>query len=200
MTGHEFCAVYLAIKLHFTNENYNYHLGSGRSKIGIEAFEKRKDKFQFHKLARTIKDEDVVPFLVANFVHNVNTWTRNLVSNQCQAVYLDWKRKMESLSYTFENDFRKIMGDNSSPKDLTAKFSVIDGEHPHVLRMYMQDEISLETLVILNKLMSFIPRWNNSITDTIVYPKIALLIRKYENFISVDTQKMTAIIKKCLTV
>lgn len=200
MTGHEMCAVYLAIKLHFINENYNFFMGSGKAKIGVDAFQKRKDKYQFHKLARMLKDEEVVPFLVANFIHGGNTWARTLISDDAQVNYNKWKKTIESLSYTFENDIRKILGDEVSLYALESKFMVHNGEHPEVLSMYMQGDISLETMVILNNLIRFIPRWNKEISDTILYPKIAMKIRKYGSFITVDLDKMKRIVKKCLTI
>ena len=103
MTGHEFCAVYLAVKLHFTNEKYNFFSGSGKAKIGVDAFQKRKDKYLFHKLARKLDDAEVVPFLVSNFVYSGQTWTRTLLDEDASEIYTNWKKNVESLSYVFEH-------------------------------------------------------------------------------------------------
>lgn len=195
MTGHELCAVYLAVKLHFTNEKYNYHMGSGKAKIGVDAFQRRKDKFLFHKLARKLKDEDVVPFLVSNFVVSGETWTRTLLDEDAEQVYSEWKRKLESLSYTFENDFQKIM--NAGKID--DMFAVKGGGHPEVLSMFLQGELTIETMVILNNLMNYLARWDKQITDDVIYPKVATRIRKYGSFLSLDLDKMKKIVKKLLT-
>ena len=196
MNGHELCAVYLAIKLHFSQEKYNFFIGSGKAKISIDAFQKRKDKYLFHKLSRKLSDEEVVPFLVANFVHSGDTWTRTLLSDGAEDVYNDWKKKIESMSYVFENDLHKIMGEDGK---LLTKCKSIDGKYPEVLSLYMQGDISLESLVILNIVVNFIDHWDKAIADTIVYPKIAMKIRKYQPFFSIDLDKMKNIIKKCLT-
>jgi hypothetical protein len=196
MNGHELCAVYLAIKLHFSQEKYNFFMGSGKAKISIDAFQKRKDKYLFHKLSRKLSDEEVVPFLVANFVHSGDTWTRTLLSDGAEDVYNDWKKKIESMSYVFENDLRKIMGEDHK---LLTKCKSFDGKYPEVLSLYMQGDITLETLVILNIVINFIDHWDKEISDTIVYPKIAMKMRKYQPFFSIDLDKMKNIIKKCLT-
>lgn len=198
MTGHELCAVYLAIKLHFTNEKYNYFLGSGKAKIGVDAFQKRKDKYMFHKLARKLNDDEVIPFLVSNFVHSGDTWTRTLLHTDAENVYVNWKKNVESLSYVFENDFVKILGDENA-KTLSNKFEAKDGSYPEVLTMFMQGEISLETMVILNNLINYLNAWDKSISDTVVYPKIAMKIRKYGSFLTLDLDKMKKIVKKHLT-
>lgn len=195
MTGHELCAVYLAIKLHFTQEKYDFFMGSGKAKISVDAFQKRKDKYMFHKLARKLKDEDVVPFLVSNFLHNGDSWTRTLLSEEADNAYIEWKTKIESLSYMFENDIIKIFGDGGGEE----KFACVDGGYPPILEMYMHDEITLETLVMLNIMTNCVNGWKKSISDTVIFPKLALKVKKYQPFFSVDLANMKRIVKKHLT-
>lgn len=196
MTGRELCAVYIAVKLHFTTENYNFFAGSGKAKISEEAFNKRKDKYKFHKLARMLKDEEVVPFLFSNFVHDTKIWSKDLISDDAMEIYNEWKRKTESLSYIFENEFRKIL-DLGNINDV---FAVNEGSHPEVLSMFLQGELSIETMVILNKIMNFLVRWDKQITDDVIYPKVAMRIRKYSSFLTIDLDKMKKIIKNLLIV
>jgi hypothetical protein len=195
MNGHELCGVYLAVKLHFTSEKYNYFTSSGKIKIGVDAFQKRKDKYLFHKLARKLNDDEVVPFLVANFINSGETWTRTLVSDGADTVYTQWKKNVESLSYVFENDFQKIVA-NGKINDM---FDAKDGAYPEVFMMYMHGELALETMVILNNMMQYLKVWDKKITDTVVYPKVAMKIRKYGSFLTLDLDKMKRIAKKHLT-
>lgn len=195
MNGHELCAVYLAVKLHFTSDKYDFTKGAGKTKIGPEAFNKRKDKYKFHKLSRTIPEDEVVPFLVANFINNDSIWSQDLLSDDAERVYTEWKRKIESLTYTFENDFLKILAAGS----INEVFDPKDGGYPVVLTMYMQGELTIETMVILNELMDYLKRWDKKIADTVIYPKIAMKIRKYQSFLAFDKVKLKLLIKKHLT-
>ena len=68
MNGYDLYGLYQAIKLHFTSEQYNFFQYDGKTRISIDAFQKRRDKFLFHRLARKYRDEEMVPFLVSNFV------------------------------------------------------------------------------------------------------------------------------------
>jgi hypothetical protein len=205
VTGHELCAVYLAVKLHFTSDSYDFTKGSGKTKIGVEAFQKRKDKYKFHKLAKMLPDDEVVPFLVANFVENDTAWSQDLISDNAEEVYSNWQKVIQSLAYTFENDFVKLLDTDSENaiykhKVINSKFEAKNGDHPEALSLYMQGEITIETMVILNVLINYLNRWDKEITDTVVYPKIAKKIRKYQSFLAVDVDKMKSIVKKHLTV
>lgn len=196
MNGYEFCATYLAVKLHFTDEKYDFFRYGGKTKISEDSFLKRKDKFQFHKLAKKYGDDEVVAFLVSNFIADNKLWTKDLLQQNCVSNYTKWKRTMESLSYKFDNDFQKIM----NLGDINESFAAKDGNHPAVLTLYMQNEISLESLVILNKIMNFIPKWDKQIQEDIIYPKISFLIKKYSPFLlsSMNMDKLYNIIKKYL--
>ena len=77
MNGYDLYGLYQAIKLHFTSEQYNFFQYDGKTRISIDAFQKRRDKFLFHRLARKYRDEEMVPFLVSNFVHSDDNWTNH---------------------------------------------------------------------------------------------------------------------------
>lgn len=195
MTGHEFCATYLAVKLHFNNEKYNFFAGSGKTKIGEEAFNRRKDKFKFHRLARNLKDEEVVPFLVANFVRNNDCWIQTLLDSDGLAAYNEHKRITQAMSQYYRNDLEKFPKD---PKEINELFAVHEGKHPKLLTMYMQGDILLETMVILNNIFQYLSKWDKEITETVIYPKISRRIRKYGAFLEVNVAKYKDITKSCL--
>ena len=59
---------YLALKLHFTTSSYDIVQHKGRVKASKDSFQRRNDFFLFKKLAKTYTDEEVINFLVSNFV------------------------------------------------------------------------------------------------------------------------------------
>ena len=68
ITGYEAFCLYQAIKLHFTTDYYDYFKYGGKSKISVDAFENRKDKFYFYKLSRRLQSkDDLVDFLKRKF-------------------------------------------------------------------------------------------------------------------------------------
>jgi len=58
----------------------------------------------------------------------------------------------------------------------------------------MQDEISIETICILNDIMNFFPAWKKKIDDDIIWPEFANKCLKYTPFINYDKDKFTKLI------
>ena len=194
MDAYDLYATYQAVKLHFTSKTYNYFQYDGRTRVSKDSFCKRRDRFFFQKLARKIKTEDLVEFLVSNFIVHGDTWSKKLLEPEAQSTYMDWQKRVESLSYLFKTDVDKIL----QAGDIEKAFTVKDGQWPDVLTMFTQHEISIETMVILNNIIRYLDKWDRQITDDVVYPKIALKIRKYGAFLSVDVDQMKKVLKSAL--
>lgn len=186
MTPFEAFQEYLALKQHFSSDSYDYIKYGGKVSAKQDTFEKRRDKYQFYKLSKKI---DVSGYLVANFIHNHKLWVGDLNSKSCEDTYSKWKSRQESLSYKFKTDLEKL------DDDFNSNFKIIDGQYPPIIRKYQFDEISLETLVILNKIVNFLPHWNDKISDTIVWPELKKRIEKYTPFVSFDEKKFKEITK-----
>ena len=195
MNGYDLYGLYQAIKLHFTSENYNFFQYDGKTRVSIDAFQKRRDKFLFHRLARKYRDDEMVPFLVANFVSSDNNWTKSLLEEEAEQTYRDWKRRTDSMSRIYEEDLHKICPE---PKEFNKLFEVKDGQLPKLLVALLQKEVTIETLVILNNIFRFIPIWDKKISDDIIYPKISRKVRKYGAFLNVNVDKYKLLTKKVL--
>ena len=195
MRGYDLYCMYQAIKLHFSTENYNFFQYDGKTRVSIEAFEKRRDKFLFHRLARKYRDEEMVSFLVANFVHSDSNWTKSLLEEDADATYREWKRVTDSMSKVYLEDLEKVCPE---PKEFNNLFKVEDGQFPTLLVSFMQKEVTLETMVILNNIFDFVRIWDKKISDDIIYPKISRKIRKYGAFLNVDVNKYKELTKRAL--
>jgi hypothetical protein len=176
LNGYDLYCTYQAIKLHFTSENYNFFHYDGKTRVSIDAFQKRRDKFLFHRLARKYRDDEMVPFLVANFVHSDDNWTKSLLEDEAEETYRDWKRTTDSMS----------------------KIYVEDGQFPKLLVTFLQKDVTIETMVILNNIFDFIRIWDKKISDDIIYPKVSRKIRKYGSFLAVNVDKYKLLTKETL--
>ena len=194
MNGYDLYCTYQAIKLHFSSESYNFFQYDGKTRVSIDAFQKRRDKFLFHRLARKYRDDEMVPFLVANFVHSDDNWTKSLLEDEAEETYRDWKRTTDSMSKVYTEDLQKI----ATKDNFNDLFKVEDGQHPKLLILFMQKEVTMETMVILNNIFNFVKIWDKKITDDIIYPKISRKIRKYGAFLSVNVDKYKLLTKETL--
>jgi hypothetical protein len=195
MNGYDLYCIYQAIKLHFTSESYNFFQYDGKTRVSIDAFQKRRDKFLFHRLARKYRDDEMVPFLVANFVHSDDKFTKTLLEEESEEIFRNWKRVTDSMGKVYQEDLVRICPE---PKQFNSLFKVEDGQFPPLLNLFMQKEVTVETMVILNNIFNYIQIWDKKITDDIIYPKISRKIRKYGAFLSVDTKKYKELTKKIL--
>jgi hypothetical protein len=154
MTGYEAFSLYTSLKLHFNSDSYDYFRYNGKVNTSVDAFENRKDKWHFYKLSRRFANEEQGrDFIVANLVHDPNVWVGNLLVEESNIQYRKRQKVIQSLTYTFTNEIVSLF----EHKDANASFIIHDGEYPELLQKLLHDEISIETVCVLNKLLNFIP-------------------------------------------
>lgn len=196
MTPYGAFKAYVALKLHFTTSSYDIIKFDGKVKNNsVEAFETRKDKQYFTRLA---KKKEPFNFLVANFAEGrADTWVGDLVLNEVHdTIYTKWKARQESLSETFRNDLPHL------GPDLLGILKVENGEYPTLLKLYQTKRICIETLLILNDFVAdggFLPDWKDKITDQIAWPNLHLRFVKYRTFLEYDRRKFKQIFLEHIT-
>ena len=179
---------YLAIKRHFTS-NYDFHKYNGKINASINSFETRKDKFFFYKLS---KKTDAKNFILANVVENPNVWVGDIVGEKGDAVFMEWKKKQQSISYVFKSELSNLDEDFDSNLITT-------GQHPKLLRLYINRSISKETLIIVDDLTNVFSYWNKKLVDKIIFPDILNTCNKYKPFLEYDRIKMKSILVDMFT-
>lgn len=176
---------YLALKSHFSDLNYDYFKYNGKVKAWRSTFDTRKDKYFFYKLS---KKKDPIEYLVANFIGSNDFYIGNIRADESDQIYMDYKKRKESLSYIFKSDLSKMK------ENFNDNIVVPNNEHPYLLRLYMRGDISLETLTLINKCVNIFDYWDKELKDDIMWPDIKLKAIKYDPFMSVDINKYREII------
>ena len=190
---------YLSVRNHFTNDTYNFFKFGGKTKASSSACEKRRDRYIFDKVSKDYKDDEVALLFVSNFVAKEKFWIGNTLSEESRNIYTMWRKKIQSLSYIFENDVKAIIDEiNDREIDFDSVFKIQDGQHPIILRLTLADRISLESFLILNKILDFFPQFNRRIEETIIWPDYYKKCVKYEPFVKVDMTRFKFILKKQL--
>ena len=192
--GFEAYALFHGLKLHFTSK-YDYVKYSGKTNVTKDQFMLRKDKFQFYKLSRKYKRDELFGFFVANMLVNPKIWVGDLLSEDAESEYKVWQKTQQSLSYVFEQDIHRLFDSVNNPEEL---LKVVDGQYPLLYNLYMQGNITKETLIILNTLLNFLPMCVKKVEDDIIFPEFVKSCEKYTPFLNYDKPKMLAILKKNL--
>ena len=201
MTGFDAYITYLALKQHFTNDTYDFFKYNGRVRANKESFDVRRDRFFFVKLANKfkMKPNELTDYLVANLLHDPTAWIGSMVGIQADKIYQEWKRSQQSLMYQMETEISKIADEMEVPlteKQFESLFVCLDGQHPELLSLYSQDEISIETLIGFDLVFGCFKKWNAQIHDTVIWPDIYKLCQNYKPFLSVNKEKCRDVMVK----
>ena len=190
MTGFEVYKMYLALKLHFTSDTYDYFQYGGNAKASQVSFDQRKDKFFFVKLSRKFKDFELREFFVANLTAEDKVYPATLVREGAKN-YAEYIKRKESLSYHFKEDVATLHEMCDRFDDLFKVTSV----HPPLLKAHLGGRICLETLTIFNKLFQYVPQFDKQIKEEIVWKPLRNRVVKYDPFLHVDLVKYKEIVK-----
>ena len=185
---------YLSMKSHFTNPKYDFFKYGGKSRATITSFNKRKDKYWFEKTSRKYSDEEVLNFLLSNFVNTdnpQNLWIGEII-NTGERTYAEWMKRKQSLTYLFKEQLNELLSEN----DLETVFNCSKG-HPPLLKKYLGGEVSLETFVILEKIFSFGKDFDKKLDDP-VWESVSLKIKKYIPFININVFQYKKILRELI--
>ena len=183
---------YLALKNHFTKKSYDYHKYCGKSRATVQSFYKRKDRFWFEKVVRQKTDKEVVEFFVANFVScsdPQSLWIGEIMK-EGETRYKEWQKKVQSLSYLFKQESEQMLSSNN----LEQLFDC-SRQHPPILKMFLSGKISLETMVIYDKIFLYGNRFDKKLKDP-VWESVSMKIKKYNPFLNIDVLKFRKILKE----
>ncbi len=191
VTPYQVYCEYLALKSHFSNKNYDYFKYNKKVRASLQSFYKRKDRYFFEKTSRKYKDEEIVNFLVANFVESTSVnrvWIGEIISSG-ERTYSDWTKRQQSLTYLFKEQSNELLSNN----ELENLFSCSKG-HPTILKRFLGGDISLETFVIYDRIFSFRKKFDKKLKDP-VWETVSLKIQKYSPFLQIDIFKFKKILR-----
>ena len=172
--------MYCAMKAHFSKNNYDFHKYGGKTKVSRDSFWKRKDKYFFVKLAKKQHDStSIQDYLVSNFIRD----RRGYIANFNDENYKVWKDR--------KTDFYNIFFDELKPlvKDFEPLFQTKNNNHPKLLKEFLGDRVSLETLIILDDLVDFSKEWDKKLKEDIVWPDLKKLMKNYKGFLTIDKNR-----------
>jgi len=189
--------MYLALKRHFTSESYDYFKYNGKLRVTKDTYYKRKDRFFFEKMAKQYYSHVIQEIFVSNMIDDSNYWIGNTFKGHCMSVHKKWTTTIESLFYFFQQDFEKLIDEYDGDK-FTNAFKCVDGQHPFIFKLYIQNKIMLETVIISNHFLKLFDRWKISSNDPILLPNQIVKMTKYSPFLIkyIDEGQFGVYIKK----
>ena len=185
---------YLALKNHFTKDSYDYFKYNKKVRATIQSFYKRKDRMWFEKVSRQKSDQEVTDFFVANFVSCPDPetlWIGEMIK-EGEGRYKNWQKKIQSLSYLFKEESESLFEENK----FQDVFKCSKG-HPVLLKKFLSGKISLETMVIYDKIFLYGNKFDEKLKDP-VWETVSRRIRKYNSFLNIDVFHFRKILKQII--
>ena len=186
-------SMYNALKLHFEQDSYDAVKYNFKSNVSPKSFFARKDKYFFAKLAKTY-DDKLLQYYIANFKNGIS-YVGDMLNEGGETNFKQHMKVRESIHREFQKDINSLIDMDIQFDDLFMTKQT----HPLIVKLLMREEISLETVVILNAIFKFIDRESKNISDTIIWPDTRRLIEKYEPFVNFNRDKCLNLLTKGFT-
>jgi len=186
--------LYLAVKNHFTT-NYDFFKYNGKVNAKEDSFLKRRDKFFFAKLQRKYNKDQLRDLFVSNFADGEDFWIGNVLTQKAESVYTEWKARQMKMSYIFEQDLKFLFDYyNERNLDFNSLF-VMENGHPILLQCVLRNDIYVETMVIIDRVLNYSRKWNKVLDDP-VWTEFKKRMDKYSPFVLFEADKGKKILKK----
>ena len=186
--------LYLAVKNHFTT-NYDFFKYNGKVNAKEDSFLKRRDKFFFAKLQRKYNNDQLRDLFVSNFADGEDFWIGNVLTQKAESVYTEWKARQMKLSYILEQDLEFLLDYyNERNLDFNSLF-VMENGHPILLQCVLRNDIYVETMIIIDRVLNYSRRWNKVLDDP-VWTEFKKRMDKYSPFVLFEAEKGKKILRK----
>jgi hypothetical protein len=146
----------------------------------------------FEKVSRQKTEQEVEDFFVANFAscNDPETlWIGEMIK-EGEERYKNWQKKVQSLSYIFKEESQALFENHK----FEEVFKCSKG-HPPLLKKFLVGNVSLETLVIYDKIFMFGKNFDKKLQDP-VWETVSRRIKKYSPFLHIDVFHFRKILKE----
>lgn len=193
MDGFKAYKYYIAIKLHFTKDNFDVFKNRGNVKGTRDAFNARNDRYMFEKLARKYPvDKDLIQYYVANFAYGNDAAIYSF--EEAESNLLEWNRRKQSITKIFADDCNKILMDACKNKITQESiFNLTNKGYSSILKLFLGNQISLESLRIIDDLYPVIDSWKENSSMILLWENEIRRIEKSKGFVKYDSDKVTKV-------
>ena len=190
MTPFDAYRTYLGIKRYFLSEDMQ-SITPPRN-VSYDSFQRRNDAKMFASLCNKYQnDEDIVNLYVSNLLVYSDCWVGDLLTQECESNYTEWKKRRERMDYQFEADCTTIAEYlNSNGLSFDDLFLPRKNSLPLITKMISRKTITPETYAILDIILQFSSNLNEHYKNDLIWKTITSRYNKYKMFFSLDHMKI----------
>ena len=120
------------------------------------------------------------------------SWVGDMVHDKGET-YENYILKLKDLEEIFKKESIYLF----SEENLLSVFQCKGGSHPIILKKFLNGKISIETLVIYDRIFLFGNDFDKKLFDP-VWETVSLKIRKYKPFLNIDVFKYKKILREVI--
>ena len=196
MHGFDVYRTYLAMKLHFGSEKFDFFQYEGKVNAKETTYQQRNDFYFFETIARKYNETEIKEYMLASFVEAADptkVWIGD-IKRAGKDCWLVWAKRQQSLTYLVEQDLNVLAEQLEEISSFNHLFETMGG-HPPLLKLYIKRRVSLETVIILDMVLGFMKQWDNKLKDPL-WEQLSFKIKNYKPFLSINTTQFRLMFKK----
>lgn len=170
-------SINFCIQKHFSDPEFNaFRYSFSLPNFSEQAFLKRRDKYFYEKLSQRfpLKD-DFIEYCLANVIEG-----EKHISSYKEDNHLALRKRWETLGVQFAQDCKL----GASRYDLESFLGTGNNTYPPIIQMFLDEQISPETVIIFDIFTKFLSNENKKIQDGLLWPEIFLKLKKYSLFLT----------------
>lgn len=138
-----FFRYYIALKLHFQDNDYDFFRNEARVTATLTSFNGRKDKFHFEKAAHLFDDKKYINKLLVAITTNGDVWIKDIFTPANQNNYLKRMAYLDNFQQKFNEEICKLQ-----THCLKKRISLNEIDY---LKMYNRGILSTEALCFISE-------------------------------------------------
>jgi hypothetical protein len=183
--GYQTFQLYLALQRHFTSD-YDFFKYNGKVNASSDAYKKRTDVFAFEKLSKIVPSDQTVDFLLAHMLDNPKEYIRNMSKPK----YDEYSNRLKKLPQIFSVDLEYLRNEGMSDV-----MKVTSSDIPIIHKRAISNEISIETIIILDSIFPFVDKHSEECKVPFVFPQYIDKVKNYRPFLLLKVTDKTEIFR-----
>ncbi len=201
--------LYNSIKLHYSNEKYDYaKFGLNENKFTDESYQARADKFKFEKIWNHFgkyseAKENLKHLFSSMFLFNPTTWIGDAADDltKAEAFVVARVKYSENHFYSFKRDMEPIFNaiersSNGKLGDYLTSDVVVNGQRyqqvPKIVELIPSKSVNPETAIILNFIFKYLPDENTKFQNPL-WKSVSLRLNRFKTFMNVPDAELKQI-------
>ena len=192
MSGFQSYSIYHALSLHYESTSYNAYKYNFKTRVSVNSFEKRRDRYFFEKFGRKYDQSSLIKFYTANILKG-NKW----IGSMREEPFVELQGRLDTLTYRFKSDLRLL----AEAEESFDKLCRCKNGNNTIIDYLCSNKINIETVAILDRLVDFINPLLPQLSDPLEFKKTqAIVASKYKySLTNVNMKKMKDCIIKEFT-